>query len=706
MIGRLQASAANAWSARRGEILGVAALLALVGAYYAVQALRIDTYALLVDELLYTKAAQGYADNPFRATVFSEPYAVPNQLYPRFLALPYLLLSSLNAFKAAHVMNALLFASTLIPVYLLSRRLGAGPRWSLVAGALAVVVPWSVATFALMAESLAYPVFAWGVLIGVVAIADPRPRNDVLLIAAALSMVYARTQFLIVVAAIAAALVLHELAWPGGGRAELLARARAHWVLGGAVVAGLFVALVIRPDFLGNYANTIDYPRFPTLVLDSMADHFAHIAWGVGVIPVLVWICSVVRGGSEPASRAEHAFAYVSGLTVLAVIYQSGFFSRQIAGGELQERYAFYVAALFAVGTALMLARPPRRAPVGSLLAGAALVVLLVATAFFPDDRVGVRVILSASSKFNGPLTDIAQAISSSWTVPGALAVVAGLLAVVVAAAFAVHRAALPALAALVLGFGAFQTNFVLSRTVAEVNGAIPGVLGHPPKAWVDGLVYQTDDEAGVIEGDLQTYTEQKWLWTQFWNERVTRIYALPGVGAASGLPTTPLDPDPATGRIATSPELPLLVVAADEPRLGVRGEVVRTIVNGQQLIRPERPYRATWLYGEGGGRGIGREPTALSVYPPSDSGGSARIVFEIQGPVEDADPEGAAAAEEAQWVVASEDDRITGRGPREVALSVRVEPGESRGVVSLSAPEASEKVQLQIARLRVDWTD
>lgn len=700
MIRGYVAAGAEAFRAHRGEVLGAGLLFAGVAAYLVVQALRVDTYALLVDELLYVKAAQGFADNPLTATVFGEPHAVPNALYSRLLALPYALVGSINAFAAGHAMNALLFASTIVPVYLLARRLGAAPRWSLVGAAFAVVVPWAVATLALMAESLAYPVFAWAVLAVVVAIADPRPRNDALLVAVLMAMVYARTQFIVVLPAAAVALVAHELAWPGRAPGELAARARRHWLLGAAALIGAVVAFVIQPDFLGNYSSAIDHPRFPTHLLDSMADHLGHLIVGVGVVPALLWVAAVHRGGSTPARREEHVFAYFSGVTVLLVAYQAGFFSRQVAGGNLQERYAFYLAALFAVGAAVMLARPPRRAPLGSLLTAAAVAALLVATSFFPEDRFGVRVLLSAASKFNGELADFAGSLRPSWTVPGTLAVVTGVVAAATLAAFGAGRfrhLALPALAAATLLFCAYETHFVLQRAIPEINEAIPGELAHPPKAWVDGLLVAGDDEAGAVEGRLPAYTAAQWQWVEFWNERVTRVYSLPGRPPVSGLPGTRMRVDARSGRIAADPELPLLVVSAEEPALGIQGEEVRTIVTGQRLIRPVRPYRAAWAYGDASTAAIGRGPTALAVYPPSPAMRTARVAIDV------------AAVEEggrARWAAVTESERVIRSGSGHAELEVRLDPGEARGVVSLSAPEAGDEPDLALARVSVEWSE
>src|SRR5204863_7190591 len=131
--------------------------------------------------------------------------------------------------------------------------------------------------------------------------------------------------------------------------------------------------------------------------LASMADDLSHIVLGMGVVPALLWFAAVVRGAGSPARREQHAFAYVSGLSVLLIVYQSGFFARQIAGGNLQERYTFYIAALFAAGSAMLLSERSRRAPIGSLLGAAVVLVPVIAAATYPSEF-GIRVVQSGAS--------------------------------------------------------------------------------------------------------------------------------------------------------------------------------------------------------------------------------------------------------------------------------------------------------------------
>src|SRR5260221_9352630 len=136
---------------RRAELLAVGALFVVTGAYLAIQAARVDSYIWLVDELLYTKAALGIG-HELGGHVFGLSFPLPNGLYPWLLAAPYKAVSNIHAFRAAHVLDALVYASTLIPVYVTARLMGARRAYALVGAALARCVPWAVAPTRLMTQ--------------------------------------------------------------------------------------------------------------------------------------------------------------------------------------------------------------------------------------------------------------------------------------------------------------------------------------------------------------------------------------------------------------------------------------------------------------------------------------------------------------------------------------------------------------------------
>ena len=83
--------------------------------------LKVPNYAVMTDELLYTKLAISVGDNlsPL-PRLHGYSYPLVSQLYQVLLAPIMALFGMPTAFKAAHVFNGLLMASTAIPAYLLS----------------------------------------------------------------------------------------------------------------------------------------------------------------------------------------------------------------------------------------------------------------------------------------------------------------------------------------------------------------------------------------------------------------------------------------------------------------------------------------------------------------------------------------------------------------------------------------------------------
>jgi hypothetical protein len=479
----------------------------------------------------------------------------------------------------------------------------------------------------------------------------------------------------------------------------------------GAVAGFAFLFwLIVRPGFLGAYATTAHVPRFPPGLLDSMGDHLTHVMVGVGIAPVLLFFLAVIRGGSAPTSREQHVFAWVGGLAALLLIYQSGFYSRQIAGGSLQERYLFYVVALFAVATAVVLSDIPRRLPIGALLGITAVLIPIAGSAMFAGGWTDVRALESAASGLNDDIIRIHDSLVRSWTVGGMVAACVGLVAVLVALALYDHRwrrYTAPALGAAVLVFCLVETQTLFGRVVPQVNAKIPTLLGSPPKSWVDGLLFKGNDKAGVIEGQIAgDLRNQLWLWTEFWNTRIERVYTSPGVPSASALASTTLVADPQTGRIQTGHEEPTLVVAPDDPTLRVRGDEIRTIVTGQRLIRPVRPYQADLTFGPGGNPAVPPAPTPLALFPRAAGATAARVTLELTAASPQPEQPVPTAA---KWVVSAGGRTQRGRlQPSETAkvtVTAPVDPQRRRAVVLISAPPSQGAAALTLTAADVRWT-
>ena len=612
-------------------LAAVVAAYALSAAFLVNYAAGITSYIWLIDEMLYEKGAVGFTRGAvFLPEVHGTRFGPPNGLYPLLLSPAYALLSAPHAFAAAHVINALAFASVLFPVYLLARRLGVGWGWALFAGVLSVWVPWSVATLVVMTESVAYPAFVWAILAITIAISEPSPKRDFVALLAIGVAIYARTQLVILVAVLIFGIVAQEFAIREGSSRR---RLRPHLPLAIALAVGAIATIglgQVAGDVLGAYGATLRLPPFPAGLWGSMAVHLAHLVIGVGILPVILWLAWLARVALNPLGGIERPHAIVSALAFAATIYQAGFYAQNVAGGTLQERYAFYVIPLFMIGMVAVVADARRLPPRLSAIAAGLAVALIIGGASYDPAEAGDAFgrVAAAGAGFNkvlaGQTSRITRALlGEPRRTTDVLAIVAvGLSVLAVAVLASRHRRLLaPTLCGLVLVFCAAETRWLLKNEVPEINAtfvaAVPGALD-APRDWIDRALPQ-GKAAALIPGRLGVPDEASaWLWTEFWNDDVTRAYQLGDRPNYSAFPTLPLRLDERTGRVSAPEELPYLVVSLADPTLRIRGEVVSRSPYGAAVLRPERPYHAAFVvtggYFDGFSRGTATQ--IVSVYP------------------------------------------------------------------------------------------
>ena len=145
--------------------VGIVALALSLGGILSLATTRVVNWFVMTDELFYERLAISVAHTgSVLPRIHGEFVSNVNQLYPILISFVYGDADVPASLESAHRLNAFLFASAAIPVYLLARRVGIGPIVSLWAGALAVAVPWSVLASFLMTEVVAYPAFCWALL--------------------------------------------------------------------------------------------------------------------------------------------------------------------------------------------------------------------------------------------------------------------------------------------------------------------------------------------------------------------------------------------------------------------------------------------------------------------------------------------------------------------------------------------------------------
>ena len=259
--------------------LGLTAIVVGASALLAVGTTKVHEWVVQTDEMLYVKLARHMATtgSPL-PTLHGERVGFLGVVYPIVLAPFYGGLDNVAAFNAAHAVNAVLFASAAIPVYLLGRRL-VTPGWALVVALLAISTPWAVNAAFVMSEAAAYPVFLWAVLACHVCIAEPSRRTDVLAALALALAFFTRPQFLFLAAVLPLAAVVTV-----GPRPALRAAPRAGDRLRGRiVVVAVLAALGQAHRLLGDYGVTATQGSLlPAIAWKSAAIHVDVLAVGLG----------------------------------------------------------------------------------------------------------------------------------------------------------------------------------------------------------------------------------------------------------------------------------------------------------------------------------------------------------------------------------------------------------------------------------------
>ncbi len=375
--GHLQVSGRVLAAARRLNwcLLAITLGGSLFVAYYTV---RVNQWTVMSDELQYSKLALNIGNTLSPVPNIRGGYTGSlAQLYPILIAPLMHAFAMPTAFRAVHVLNAILMASTAIPAYLLTRELVRSKTAAYLVAVLTISIPWMVMSTMMLTEVAAYPAFVWAILALQRSLARPSAQRDLLALGALVLAFLGRTQFLILVPIFAATLVLHEAGWAltrrpfrplAGLRDGVVNVIRQHRVLAWAGALG-GVATVLATltgtlgKSLGRYQPTIEGGNFlPHGVLHATALHVDFVAVAIGVLPFVLTAAWAFSTLGRPSTKQGHAFAVLTILTVTAIAFQAASFNLRFAiGGPIQDRYLFYVVPMLFVGMmACLLDEPPR----------------------------------------------------------------------------------------------------------------------------------------------------------------------------------------------------------------------------------------------------------------------------------------------------------------------------------------------------------
>lgn len=620
-------------------------------------------WLIMTDELQYLELGRSFGDGSFPIpTLRGESTALLSFLYPLLIA-PVLALSSApDAYQSIHALNALLVSSTAIPVYLLARQVVLG-RWpAYLAAALAVAVPWAATTGVVMTESAAYPAFAWALWAIQRALVTPSFRRDLMALAAIGLAFFARTQFVFLLGAFPALIIMHELSFALTARAEapdraaklrmLRDRLRLHAGFGVLIVAGLVLLfpLGMLDRLLGPFQAMLrEGSAIPDGLWPAMRFQLTLVAGGLSIVPLALAAGWALASLARPVDRASHAFAALALVGSAALVYVVAVFGLRHAPGPL-DRYLFYVAPLVIVGAVACLAQGRAR-PLG-LAAGAVFTFWLVRSS-------GVAFVDGGGVYVSSHATEFHRVIEGQAARLGGLSPVAllswGALAATAAVSLALRfrpQYVLALVGVPLLGLGLAQTDYVAEKRTAQINVGYGAAPADPlaQRDWIDRALPRAGDVA-LSPSPLAELDSTRRIWwsAEFWNKRVNRAQTLDQFSDNTPFPSQDLFLDQRDGsiRLSHGGEVPFQVFGRNQIVFRLRGRMIterRTTTipqdPGLELWEVERPYRAQWVAdGPQEDGWITRSKRArLRVFPRPD-GRAQRVQLSLNMPNEIPEP-------------------------------------------------------------------
>jgi hypothetical protein len=547
---------------------------------------------------------------------------------------------------------------------------------------LTVVVPWMVLSSFLMTEVAAYPAFLWALLAFQAATVTPSARNDVLAAAGLVIAIVARTQFIVLAAALPVAILFDAR--------SLRASVRAHRVLLAAYAAGALAALALTiagHSVLGTYSAAAHGNPLPLAIVPSFAAHLATIGLGLAIVPFLVGGAWIAANALRSVAREQRIFALLAALAIVLLTLEVASYDLRFGGGIVRERYLFYIAPLILIAFCAALAGSswPRLSlvvPLALLVYGFARGTLPVFDKLNVDTPAAVldNYLHSALGSLTGAriLLVVASVVAALLVLEGSVLLRRTQLAVLLAA-FALVL--LPA-----------ETGYAFAR-LFRVNGTAGRALTAPGSEvfeWVDKTVGSGANVTAVpyptILGDYWAGVAYWWD-LEFWNKSVDRSAGVPHhfEWTPNTFPKLDLHFD-ANGRASVSSP-GYVAQSVGDARFHIAGTVV-TNDRGLFLVQPEEPWRADWsttgLYDDGWTKPGTTADVHVFAYPGQGRGVTRTLTVYARA------PDGVASRPFA--LRSNLGSASATAGGNEVTATVPVcVPGTGSADVRLSSPQSSQ---------------
>ncbi len=474
-----------------------AILCFLVAGTVAIGFINAHVKGYILDETIIKQSAVHYTTD-LPSSLFDDVNArATSRLYSLLMAPLFAIGVGDVAVRSARALNAVLFASAALPVYLLAGFAFTGRSLTrAVVAVLAVFLPWVVLTSAMFTESLAYPLFLWAAYALTRLYVKPSPGSDVFSIVVIALATVARTQLIALGIAYLVVVLMrtaHDLRTPGVPWYVAIDRLVVRRMPGAIVLAaGTALGLVWLSragtlsthlnSLLGTYASTTtDQRTLPRDIGLSTGVELIGMAAGTGVLPVVAgvsWLAFAVRGKVVRA-WSEIAFARVA-VVIGCVLFATTLYSQSFyLGSATEERYYFYVAPLLIVAGwrgALGRLFPAQLAAGSVVIVACAALLPLPRSLEDPEANFFAPGLATAQSTANLLESGLTSAVGRGGL--GSADLVAAMFALVLGIT-AVLRRCFPARGEIVaLGFAAALQIIVTVTCVLSVAGAIPGIVG------------------------------------------------------------------------------------------------------------------------------------------------------------------------------------------------------------------------------------
>jgi hypothetical protein len=491
-------------------------------------------------------------------------------LYTYLIAPVWAIHDTHTAYATVKYIGVLVMTATVFPAYALARQL-VSPGASLLVAAVAASIPALAYAPMLLAEPLAYPYATFCFFLIVKALATRRWSWVAGAAAASFLAHFVRGQLSLIMVVYALAALF--LVWTG----ERARRWRSTWSAWDWV--GFFVlligAIVVFDAVVGHMSTT-------WLVATSGYKHrmIVYGLWavgaltiGLGVLPVVAGLASLLRFGPEAREPEVRAFISVTVAALIAfglyTMVKAAYVST-VFGTLVEERNLIYLSPLLLVGTALWLDRRPRWWVVGLVGAAALAGYVLLTTPYHLDNQFyGDAPGLAILAMSNRDLAFDDNAVK--WTLVCVLVISVVLL--VVPRFTGRRRTATTAIAAvtglLVLSWtlaGQISASLASNRAASDLVTNLP-----TPLDWVDQV---THGQPALYLG--HDFRDNNGLWSlEFWNRSIQHVWSADPNAVAPG-PGPTLTPDLHRTNGTLSPDPHVHWVVADQG-VDLVGKVVRT---------------------------------------------------------------------------------------------------------------------------------